>query len=342
MVGMKPAGGIRTAKQAIQYLCVLHETLGLDWLTPDLFRFGASSLLNDVLMQLRKQTTGIYQSPRRVHDRLMGADRETSRSRTVPAPDSSGSTRRHPRRATSSAFQERYGLFIGGEEVEPRSRSGSRPSRRRREEPLAEVAQAGAEDVDLAVDAAREAFDDVERVGSPSERAQVPVPDRAHPPGALARARRRRVARRRQADQGVARRRPAARGRALLLLRRLGRQARVRIPEPSSAAARRRRADHPVELPAADARVEDRARARVRQHRRAQAGRDDAADGAALHRRLPPGRAAARRRQHRHRRRLDRARTSSSNDGDRQGRVHGLDRGRQGDPARARRARRSR
>jgi deoxyribose-phosphate aldolase len=63
VVGMKPAGGIRTAKQAIQYLCVLHETLGMDWMTPDLFRIGASSLLNDVLLQLRKQRTGIYRSP---------------------------------------------------------------------------------------------------------------------------------------------------------------------------------------------------------------------------------------------------------------------------------------
>jgi deoxyribose-phosphate aldolase len=63
VIGMKPAGGIRTAKQAIQYLCVLHETLGPAWLTPDLFRFGASSLLNDVLLQIRKQKTGIYRSP---------------------------------------------------------------------------------------------------------------------------------------------------------------------------------------------------------------------------------------------------------------------------------------
>jgi deoxyribose-phosphate aldolase len=63
VIGMKPAGGIRTAKQAVQYLCVLHETLGPEWLTPDLFRFGASSLLNDVLLQLRKQRTGIYRSP---------------------------------------------------------------------------------------------------------------------------------------------------------------------------------------------------------------------------------------------------------------------------------------
>ena len=62
MVGMKPAGGIRAAKQAIQYLVVLHETLGMQWLTPDLFRFGAATLLNDVLMQIRKQRTGVYQS----------------------------------------------------------------------------------------------------------------------------------------------------------------------------------------------------------------------------------------------------------------------------------------
>jgi deoxyribose-phosphate aldolase len=62
-IGMKPAGGIRTAKQAVQYLVLLHETLGPDWMTPDLFRFGASSLLNDVLMQIRKEKTGRYQSP---------------------------------------------------------------------------------------------------------------------------------------------------------------------------------------------------------------------------------------------------------------------------------------
>jgi deoxyribose-phosphate aldolase len=62
-IGMKPAGGIRTAKQAIQNLVLVNETLGPEWLTPDLFRIGASSLLNDLLMQLRKQRTGVYQSP---------------------------------------------------------------------------------------------------------------------------------------------------------------------------------------------------------------------------------------------------------------------------------------
>jgi deoxyribose-phosphate aldolase len=59
-VGMKPAGGIRTSKEAISYLTVLYETLGPEWMTPDRFRFGASSLLNDVLMQIRKERTGRY------------------------------------------------------------------------------------------------------------------------------------------------------------------------------------------------------------------------------------------------------------------------------------------
>jgi deoxyribose-phosphate aldolase len=62
-IGMKPAGGIRTAKQALAYLVMLKETLGDDWLTPDLFRFGASTLVNDVLMQIVKTIDGGYQGP---------------------------------------------------------------------------------------------------------------------------------------------------------------------------------------------------------------------------------------------------------------------------------------
>jgi deoxyribose-phosphate aldolase len=61
-VGMKPAGGISKAKLAIQYLVMLRETLGAGWLTPEWFRFGASTLANDLLMQLVKQQTGVYQS----------------------------------------------------------------------------------------------------------------------------------------------------------------------------------------------------------------------------------------------------------------------------------------
>lgn len=61
-IGIKPAGGIRTAKESLQYLVMIKETLGDDWLTPDLFRFGASSLLSDVTLQLAKLADGPYQS----------------------------------------------------------------------------------------------------------------------------------------------------------------------------------------------------------------------------------------------------------------------------------------
>lgn len=59
-IGMKPAGGIRTAKQAIHYLCMVNETLGTEWMSPNLFRFGASALVNDLLKQIYKQITGHY------------------------------------------------------------------------------------------------------------------------------------------------------------------------------------------------------------------------------------------------------------------------------------------
>ncbi|MFG2003693.1 deoxyribose-phosphate aldolase [Spirillospora sp. NPDC048911] len=63
MVGVKPAGGIRTTKDAIKYLVLVNETAGSDWLTPEWFRLGASTLLNDLLMQRRKLTTGVYSGP---------------------------------------------------------------------------------------------------------------------------------------------------------------------------------------------------------------------------------------------------------------------------------------
>jgi deoxyribose-phosphate aldolase len=62
-IGMKPAGGIRNAKQALAYLVMVKETLGDDWLTNELFRFGASTLVNDVLMQIVKVIDGNYQGP---------------------------------------------------------------------------------------------------------------------------------------------------------------------------------------------------------------------------------------------------------------------------------------
>ena len=233
-------------------------------------------------------------------------------------------------------LRDRYGLFVGGDWLEPsETYTTIDPSS---EEPLAEVGQAAAEEVGLAVEAARDGVRRRLVVDLALRAREVPVPNRAHPPGALARVRGPRVAERRQADPRVARRRPPALGRALLLLRGLGGQARVRVPEPQAASDRRRRPDRPVELPAAHARLEDRARARRREHGRAQAGRDDAAVGAPLRRRPAPGRAPAGRRQHRHRRRPHRrgARRARRR---RQDRVHGLDRGRQVDPARARRHR---
>lgn len=63
MIGVKPAGGIRTSKDAIKYLVMVNEVAGADWLDPDWFRFGASTLLNDLLMQRTKMKTGRYSGP---------------------------------------------------------------------------------------------------------------------------------------------------------------------------------------------------------------------------------------------------------------------------------------
>lgn len=71
-ISMKPAGGIKNSKQALHYLVAVKETLGDAWLTPERYRFGASSLLNDLLMQLRKQQEGIYQAPWKFSDASSG------------------------------------------------------------------------------------------------------------------------------------------------------------------------------------------------------------------------------------------------------------------------------
>ena len=63
LVGVKAAGGIKTSKQALRYLAMVNETVGDHWLTPARFRFGASSLLNDLLMQLARLDSGVYQRP---------------------------------------------------------------------------------------------------------------------------------------------------------------------------------------------------------------------------------------------------------------------------------------
>ncbi len=159
---------------------------------------------------------------------------------------------------------------------------------------------------------------------------QVPVPHRPDHPGAGPRVRRAGEPGQRQADPRVAGRGRAAGRRALLLLRGLGGQAGVRRAGPGAAAARRGRAGHPLELPAADGGLEAGAGAGRGQHLRAQAGRDHAADRAAAGRGLPAGGAAAGRGQ-----RADRGRGRGRGAGRpprrAQGGVHRLHRGGQGD-----------
>ena len=221
-------------------------------------------------------------------------------------------------------LRERYGLFIGGRDVQASDGAIFTSVDPATEQPLAEVARATAADIDKAVRAARRAANRAVGAAAGQGAGQVPVPHRADPPGAQPRVRRPRIDGLGQADQGEPRRRRPARGGPLLVLRRLGRQARLRVPGSQGHAARRRGADHPVELPAADAGLEDRAGPRGGQHGRPQARLDDAALGAALRRGLPRGGPAGRRRQHRPgaRRGRDVARDPS---GRRQGRLHGLD-----------------
>ena len=261
----------------------------------------------------------------------MAATDDTPRTRITwdyaPAPESPDHVR----------LRDSYGLFIGGEFVDPRDGRRVPSINPATEEPVAEVAFAGEADVAAAVEAARAAQ---------PKWAKLPGRERAKYLFRVARLIQERARElavveshgRRQADPRVARRRRPAGRRALLLLRRLGRQAPVRRRRAQGQALRRRRPDRAVELPAADGGLEARAGAGVRQHGDPQAGRDDAADRAAAGRDLPGGRAAGRRGEHRHRRRRRRRRARALRG--RQGRLHRLDRGRQGHPGRARRPRR--
>ncbi len=108
-IGMKPAGGIRTAKQSLQFLIAVKETLGDAWLNPKRYRFGASSLLNDLLRQLEKERTGAYQAPvllQRGRGELLTCRRKTKArgedARPVSSSGTSGSSTRPPRRRTRS------------------------------------------------------------------------------------------------------------------------------------------------------------------------------------------------------------------------------------------------
>ena len=238
----------------------------------------------------------------------------------APAPESPDHVR----------LRDSYGLFIDGEFQDPVDGTRVPTINPATEEPVAEVAFAGAGDVRRAV---RGGAGCPARLGCTewAGARQVPVPHRASDPGARARARGGRVDGRRQADPRVARRGRAARRRALLPLRGLDGQALLRDGRTRRRAARRRGADRAVELPPADGGMEAGAGARRREHRRPEAGRDHAVDRAAARRDPPGGRAAAGRRvdragRRRHRRRA-RARARH-----RQGRLHRVDRCRQGHP----------
>ena len=176
--------------------------------------------------------------PRLLHDRLMGEHRAAPRRRPRSA-----STPPRPSRARSSRFRERYGLFIGGEDrraalgrvLRPRSRRRPRSRSQRWPRPARRTSTRPSRPPARRSPTAGRDLRRRERAKYLFRIARI-LQERARE---LAVAR---VAGRRQADQGVARRRPAAGGGALLLPRRLGRQAGVRVPRPAAAAARRRRA----------------------------------------------------------------------------------------------------
>ena len=242
-VGVKVAGGIRTSKQAIQYLVLVQgdarRHVDAPRAVPDRRLEPAERRVDAA----REGADRPLRTARPLHDRLRShrgrpdrADRATQQTAHVR------STRRAPESTDIVRLEDRYGLFIDGEFVEPQERRWFTTINPATEEPLAEVAEAGPEDVDARgrgrPRGVRTRWQDLPG----SERGEVPVPHRARAAGARARVRRARDDGRRQADQGIARRRPAAGRRALLLLRGLGRQARVRVPRR----ARRARSASPA------------------------------------------------------------------------------------------------
>jgi aldehyde dehydrogenase (NAD+) len=171
VVGMKVAGGIRQSKQAVQFLVQVYETLGLAWLTPDRYRIGASTLLNDVLMQIHKERTGRYQNPDyfTLTERKQGDVARRADKRRWRQP---GTTRPRRSRATSCAFRSATGSSSAASSSSrcrasatrrsiQRARSRS-PRSRRRARPMS-IAP---------VKAARGAFDGTWSKLRPSERAK--------------------------------------------------------------------------------------------------------------------------------------------------------------------------
>ena len=231
---MKAAGGVSNSKAALHRLVLVKETLGDEWLTPDRFRIGASSLLNDLLMQYQKTQTGPLRAPRGLLEGVAVATQDAAHDA------SSGTTRRRRSRPTTSACATATGCSSTASSATRPTARACRPSTRPPRSRWPRSRSPGPGDVRRAVEAARAAQPGWAAL--PRARArQVPVPHRPPDPGARARAGDRRVDRRRQADPRVARRRRPAGRRALLPLRRLGRQALVRRRRARRRAARRRR-----------------------------------------------------------------------------------------------------
>ena len=217
-VGVKPAGGIRTTKDAIKYLVLVNETVGDDWLDPDWFRLGASSLLNDLLHAAAEAGDRPLLRPR-LRDCRLRAPMTSMLFEYAPAPESRAD-RRHQRRPTgcSSAASSSTRRRASLQDRQPGHRGGPRRGRRR---PAPTTSTAPS----------RPHAGHTTGVWG-----RMSGPDRGKYLFRIARIMQERsrelavleIARQRQADQGVARRRRPAGGGALLLLRRLGGQAGVR------------------------------------------------------------------------------------------------------------------
>ncbi len=154
-VGYKPAGGISTAKDSLTYLALLKEELGDAWLTPHLFRFGASSLLLDIERQLEHHVTGHYSAGYRPRHGPLELPCMTIKDifDTMDwgtAPESDGEVQ-----AWLEAHDRRFGLFIDGKWTAPGETFEARNPANG--ELLAEVTKAGLDDVNAAVAAARKA-----------------------------------------------------------------------------------------------------------------------------------------------------------------------------------------